>query len=65
VFHEVLSNAGCYLSQNLFSSHVPPKNAKIKLYRSIILSVIRGVVKLGGEKHKLRLLENRVVRRRF
>ena len=42
------SGNACYHSvQNLFSSKLLPKNLKIKIYRTIILSVVFMGVKLG------------------
>jgi len=64
-----LGNA-CYHSvQNLLSSSLLSKNIKIKIYRTIILPV----VSYGFEtwlltlrvKHKLKVFENRVLRRIF
>jgi hypothetical protein len=50
--------------QNLLSFHLLSKNVKIKIYKTIILPVV-----LYGcetwEEHKLRVFENRVLRRIF
>jgi hypothetical protein len=55
--------------QNLFSSRLISKNLKIKIYKTVILPVV-----LYGcetwcltlrEKHKLRVVENRVLRKIF
>ena len=64
------SRNACYHSvQNLLSSSLVPKNLKIKIYRTIILPVV-----LCGcetwlltlrEEHRLRVFENRVLRRIF
>jgi hypothetical protein len=60
----------CYHSvQNLLSSHLLSKNVKIRIYRTIMLPV----VSYGGEtwsltireEHKLRVFENKVLRRIF
>jgi hypothetical protein len=63
------SNSGntCYHSvQNLLSSHLPPKNLKIKIYKIIILSVFfsMDICHTKG-RHRLRVFENRVLRRIF
>src|SRR5215475_13772320 len=64
-----LGNA-CYHSvQNLLSSSLLSKNLKIKIYRSIFLPVVlhgceTWLLKLR-EEHKLRVFENRVLRRVF
>jgi hypothetical protein len=64
------SGNGCYNSvENVLSSHLLSKNIKIKIYKTIILYVV-----LYGhetwfltlrEGHRLRVFENRVVRRIF
>jgi len=64
------SGNACYHSvQNLFSSSILSKNLKIKIYRTIILPVV-----LYGcetwlltlrEERRLRVFENRVLRRIF
>jgi hypothetical protein len=55
--------------QDLLSSSLLSKNTKIKTYRSIILSVVlygRGTWSLTlREEHRLRVFENRVLRRIF
>jgi hypothetical protein len=61
---------GCYhLVQSLLSSHLLSRNLKVKIYKNIILPVI-----LYGcetwlltlkEEHRLRVFENRVLRRIF
>ena len=62
-------NACCHSVQNLLSSSLLSKSVKIKIYRSIILPVV-----LYGfetwlltlkEERKLRMLENRALRRIF
>jgi len=64
------SGNACYHSvQNLMSSSLLSKNIKIKIYRTIILPVVL----YGCEtwlltlrvKHKLKVFENRVLRRIF
>ena len=54
--------------QNLLSSRLLYKNLKIKIYRTIILSVLYGCETWSlilREKRKLRLFENMVLRRIF
>ena len=64
-----LGNACYHLVQNLLSSSLLTKNMKLKIHRTIILPVV-----LYGcetwlltlrEEHKIRVLENRVLRRIF
>jgi hypothetical protein len=64
------SGNACYRSvQNLLSSSLLSKNTKIKIYRSIILPVVLyGCETLSlrlREEHRLRVFENRVLRRIF
>jgi len=64
------SGNACYLSvQNLLSSRLLSKNLKIKIYRTVILPVILyGCVTWSltlREERKLRVFENRVLRRIF
>ena len=64
-----LGNA-CYHSvQNLLSSSLLPKNLKIKIYRTIILPVVLYGCETWSltlrEEHRLRVFENRVLRRIF
>jgi len=63
------SGNACYHSvQNLLSSSLLSKNLKIMLYRTIILSVVYGCATLSlilKEGHRLRVFENRVLRRIF
>jgi hypothetical protein len=55
--------------QDLLSSSLLSKNTKIKIYRTIILPVVLyGCENLSltlREEHRLRVLENRVLRRIF
>ena len=55
--------------QNLLSSSLLSKNLKIKIYRTIILSVVLYRCETWlltlREKHRLRVFENRVLRRIF
>ena len=54
--------------QNVLSSRLLPKNIKIKIYRSIILPVLFGCETWSltlREERRLRLFENRVLRRIF
>ena len=64
-----LGNA-CYHSvQNLLFSSFLSKNLKIKIYRTIILPVVLYGCETWSltlrEEHKLRVFENRVLRRIF
>ena len=64
-----LGNA-CYHSvQNLLSSSLLSKNLKIKIYRTIILPVVLYGYETWSltlrEEHRLRVFENRVLRRIF
>jgi hypothetical protein len=55
-------------SCNLLSSYLLTKNLKIKIYRTIILPVLYGCetwLLTWREKRRLRVLENRVLRRKF
>ena len=64
-----LVNACYYSVQNLLSSRLLPKNLKIKIYRTIILPVVLyGWEKWSltlREERRLRVFENRVLRRVF
>jgi hypothetical protein len=64
------SGNACYYSvQNLLSSRLILKNLKIKIYKIVILPVVLyGCETLSltlGEEHRLRVFENRVLRRIF
>jgi uncharacterized protein (UPF0548 family) len=64
------SGNACYHSvQNLLSSSLQSKNLKIKVHRNIILLVVLCGCKtwslLLREEHRLRVCENRVLRRIF
>jgi hypothetical protein len=64
------SGNACYYSvQNLLSSRLIPKNLKIKIYRTVILPVVLYGCETWsltlGEKHRLRVFENRELRRIF
>jgi hypothetical protein len=64
------SGNACYHSvQNLLSSSLLSKNVKIKIYRSIILPVVLYGCETWSltlrEECRLRVLENRVLRRIF
>jgi hypothetical protein len=57
----------CYLSvPNFLSSHLPLKNLKIKIYKTIILTVVLYGCKIVSlilrEDHRLRVFENRMLR---
>jgi hypothetical protein len=64
------SGNACYYSvQNLLSSCLVSKNLKIKIYKTVILPVVlygRETLSLTlREEHRLRVFENRVLRRIF
>jgi len=62
-------NVCYYLAQNLLSSRWLPKNLKIKISRTIILSVVLYGCESWSltmrEERRLRVFENRVLRRVF
>jgi hypothetical protein len=55
--------------QNLLSSHLLSKNVKVRIYKTIILPVVLYGCETWPltvrEEHKLRVFENRVLRRIF
>jgi hypothetical protein len=59
----------CYSVQSLLFSRLLPKNLKIRIYKTIILPVVlygRETRSLTlREEHRLRVFENRVLRRIF
>jgi sorting nexin-29 len=64
------SGNACYHSvQSLLSSCLLSRNLKVKIYKTIILSVVLFVretwFRTLGEEHRLRVFENRVLRRIF
>ena len=64
------SGNACYHSgRNLLTSSLLPKNLKIKIYRTTILSVVLYGCETWSltlrEEHRLRMSENRVLRRIF
>jgi hypothetical protein len=64
------SGNACYHSvQNLLSSRLISKNLKIKIYKTVILPVVLYGCETWsltlGEEHKLRVFENRVLRKIF
>jgi hypothetical protein len=64
------SGNACYHSvQNLLSSHLLSKNVKVRIYKTIILPVVLYGCETWSvivrEEHKLRVFENRVLRRIF
>ena len=65
----MIRNACYYLVQNLLSSSLPSKNLKIKVYRTIILPVVLYGCETWSltfrEERRLRVFENRVLRRVF
>jgi len=64
-----LGNACYYSEQNLLSSRLLSKNLKIKIYRTIILPVVLYGCETWSqtlrEERRLRVFENRVLRRVF
>ena len=62
-------NVCCYSVQNILSSSLLSKNLKIKIYRTIILPVVLYGCETWSltlrEEHRLRMFENRVLRRVF
>ena len=64
-----LGNACYRLVQNLLSSSLLSKNLKIKIYRTVILHVVLYGCETWSltlrEEHRLRVFENRVLRRIF
>jgi hypothetical protein len=62
-------NACDHAVQNLLSSHLLYRNAKIKIYKTIILSVVLYGCETWSltlmEEHRLRVFENRMLRRIF
>jgi hypothetical protein len=64
------SRNACYYSvQNLLSSRLISKNLKIKIYKTVILPVVLDGCETWSltlrEEHRLRVFENRVLRRIF
>jgi hypothetical protein len=67
--HENLGNT-CYHSlQSLLSSHLLSRNVKVKIYRTIILPLVLYGCETWSlslrEEHRLRVFEDRVLRRIF
>ena len=64
-----VGNACYYSVKNFFSSSLLSKKLKIKIHRTIILSVVLYGFETWSltlrEKHRLRVFENRVLRRVF
>jgi hypothetical protein len=66
----LISGNACYHSvQNLLSSRLLSKNIKIRIYKSIILPVVLYGCETSSltlrKEHRLRVFENRVLRRIF
>jgi hypothetical protein len=66
----LFSRNACYYSvQNLLSSRLISKNLKIKIYKTVILPVVLDGCETWSltlrEEHRLRVYENRVLRRIF
>jgi hypothetical protein len=64
------SDNACYYSvQNLLSSHLLSKNVKIRIYKTSILPLVLYVCETWSltarEEHRLKLFENKVLRRIF
>jgi hypothetical protein len=64
------SSNACYHSvQNLLSSRLLSKKVKIRIYKTLILPVVLYGCEIWSptlrEEHRLRVLENRVLRRIF
>jgi len=64
-----LGNACLYSVQNLLSTSLLSKTLKIKIYRTIILPIVLYVCETSSltlkEERRLRVFENRVLRRVF
>jgi hypothetical protein len=64
-----LGNACHHLVQSLLSSHLLSRNLKVKIYRTIILLVVlygcETWTLTSREEHRLRVFENRELRRIF
>jgi hypothetical protein len=64
-----LGNACYYSVQNLLPSHLISKNLKIKIYKTVILPVVLDGCETWSltlrEEHRLRVFENRVLRKIF
>jgi hypothetical protein len=62
-----LGNASYYSVQNILSSHLISKNLKIKIHKTIILPVVLYGCETWSltlrEEHRLRVFENRVLRK--
>jgi hypothetical protein len=62
-------NACCHSVQNLLSSRLLSKSLKIRIYKTIILPVVLYGCETWSltlrEEHRLRVFENRVLRRIF
>jgi hypothetical protein len=63
------SGNACYYSVQNLSSRLIPRNLRIKIYRTVILPVVLYGCETWsltlGEEHRLRVFENRVLRRMF
>jgi hypothetical protein len=64
------SGNACYYSvQSLLSSHLLSRNVKVKIYKTITLPVVLYGCETWSvtlsEEHRLRVFENRVLRRMF
>jgi hypothetical protein len=65
----ILGNACYYSVQNLLSPHLISKNLKIKIYKTVILPFVLYGCETSSltlvEEHRLRVFENRVLRKKF
>jgi hypothetical protein len=69
-YKNLTSGNACYHAvQNLLSSRLLPRNVKIKIYKTIILPLVLYGCETWSltlrEEHRLRVFENRVLRRIF
>jgi hypothetical protein len=60
-----LRNACYHAVQNLLSSRLLSRNVKIKIYKTVVLYGCETLSLMLREEHRLRLFENRVLRRIF
>jgi hypothetical protein len=68
--HHSMAGKACYHSvQSLLSSRLLSRNVKVKIYKTIILPVVLYGCETWSltlrEEHRLRVFENRVLRRIF
>jgi hypothetical protein len=62
-----VGNVYYHLVQNLLSSHLLSRNVKVEMYKTIVLQVVLHVCETWSlklrEEHRLRVFDNRVLRR--